>query len=729
MRPHSWIRNLFARRPGHQTRAARRRATARLHLEPLERLLLPAPVLLTSYDGVDQSLNASLNGGIVHIPPDPNAAIGTTHTVAVVNDTIEIEAKGGGAHVDSALYSFYGTIPALTKLFDPKVLWDRQSQRFFVVTLAKDNDYHSFIYLAVSPTGDPSNLSAWQKFNLGVSDFINGQHTWADYPGFGVDSAAIYVTVNELAVSGGTYEDSRLWIFDKEAMIKGLLVPFEYAPRGRGFAMQPAQMYSDLSTGPGTFLTWWGVNQLNITRVGLANIFNPTFTTYTLGTGNISMGYFNLPGAPQKGSSALIDTGDERILSTVWSHGQLYATSTVDPPSGPDAGRATAHWYRIDTTDLSNLRLADQGNIDGAGVLTNLWTYYPAVTVDDAGNMAVGFSASNATTYAGAFYTTRLAGDPAGSTEPIAFLSGGDDYYNETEFDGSRWGDYSGAGLDPNGKTFLVFNEKAGTRDLLFDPNGRWVTHYGTTAYAKHYRVVTAGGVTTLTTDNSATNVTLKHSGTSTEIDVNFVEVATTTAATVNVNAGWAGTTALQVDTSTGASTLTGSQLVSPGLTVNVHSIGDFVLWGAGGINTYTVVNTSAGPGHMTQLDGHGTDAVNVQATTGAFGFYCTDGNDVANLGNANSLAGFTGPVSINGPARVNVAYDAEAGLVDWLAIADYWAGTGVPLLDATTVTGNGGGNIFQGNGGTALIYTDGQDTIDNAFSRMALGSTAAPAT
>jgi hypothetical protein len=73
-----------------------------------------------------------------------------------------------------------------------------------------------------------------------------------------------------------------------------------------------------------------------------------------------------------------------------------------------------------------------------------------------------------------------------------------------------------------------------------------------------------------------------------------------------------------------------------------------------------------------------------------------------------------------------STAYDTEAGLVDWLAIANYWAGTddfatrstnlqsgtGVPLLDATTVTGNGGGNTFQGNGGTALIYTDALDTV-----------------
>jgi hypothetical protein len=68
----------------------------------------------------------------------------------------------------------------------------------------------------------------------------------------------------------------------------------------------------------------------------------------------------------------------------------------------------------------------------------------------------------------------------------------------------------------------------------------------------------------------------------------------------------------------------------------------------------------------------------------------------------------------------------SDPGLLNWQQIAAYWAGpddfitrmgnlqtgNGVPLLDATTVTGNGGGNTMNGLGGLALVYTDLLDTI-----------------
>jgi hypothetical protein len=43
---------------------------------------------------------------------------------------------------------------------------------------------------------------------------------------------------------------------------------------------------------------------------------------------------------------------------------------------------------------------------------------------------------------------------------------------------------------------------------------------------------------------------------------------------------------------------------------------------------------------------------------------------------------------------------------------ANLASGTGVPLLDATVVMGNGGGNVLTGNGALALLFSDGLDNI-----------------
>jgi hypothetical protein len=73
-------------------------------------------------------------------------------------------------------------------------------------------------------------------------------------------------------------------------------------------------------------------------------------------------------------------------------------------------------------------------------------------------------------------------------------------------------------------------------------------------------------------------------------------------------------------------------------------------------------------------------------------------------------------------------AYDSDPTLAAWSQIAAEWAssddfgtriailrmGGGVPLLDPSTVFGNGGGNTLNGTGALAWIFSDGQDAISN---------------
>jgi hypothetical protein len=213
------------------------------------------------------------------------------------------------------------------------------------------------------------------------------------------------------------------------------------------------------------------------------------FTGQFVMLGNIHSGAA-YPDAPQLGSAQLIDTGDARLLNAVWRNNQLYAINTVLPTAGADAGMETAHWYRVNTSTLASLFLADQGNVGAEDLGAGTRTYWPSLGVNRAGDMAVNFAASSPSIYPGAYYTARLAGDAPGSVQPTQTLAAGIDYYYRA-LGGTRnrWGDYCATVVDPSDDaTFWVFNEYALARGTVLggfpSEDGRWGTRWGSFSFS-----------------------------------------------------------------------------------------------------------------------------------------------------------------------------------------------------------------------------------------------------
>jgi hypothetical protein len=178
------------------------------------------------------------------------------------------------------------------------------------------------------------------------------------------------------------------------------------------------------------------------------------------------------------------------------------------------------------------------------------------------------------------------------------------------------------------------------------------------------------------------------------------------------------------------------------GATISGNLVGrgnglDFVDWG----NYSTSVIVDLQTGFATGVGGTVSGISNLSGGSGvgAPGVYnLLIGNGGDNLyggfGRRNLLvAGGSAGVLIGGDGEDlfvggTTIYDTQAGLASWQAIAAYWAGStpyatrasnvingvGVPRLDATTVTGNGGGNYLREGGGLGLVYTDGGDAVVN---------------
>ena len=237
----------------------------------------------------------------------------------------------------------------------------------------------------------------------------------------------------------------------------------------------------------------------------------PTFNQQLVTcTGRIDNNAAAIPRGSQSGTSTTIDAGDRRVYNAVWRNNQLYFATTINPSSGTDAGQATAHWFRVDTTNLALLTIADQGNVGGEDIASGVHTFYPNVGVDIDGSMAIGFAASGSSIFAGAYYTGRRASDTAGTVQSTGTLAAGVASYVRTFGGDNRWGDYSGLSLAPDGRTFWVFNEYAMAQGTpISGENGRWATRWGRFAFNTPPRVTTPIPDVTVDEDAGPTDIDL----------------------------------------------------------------------------------------------------------------------------------------------------------------------------------------------------------------------------
>ncbi|MEO0661146.1 MAG: hypothetical protein AAFZ87_06390, partial [Planctomycetota bacterium] len=170
-------------------------------------------------------------------------------------------------------------------------------------------------------------------------------------------------------------------------------------------------------------------------------------------------GYSNPPEAPALGSTVNINTADTRLMNAIFVNGSIWTTHCV-----ASSGRAAAKWYEVDPVNRTTIQ---------TGIVNDpvLHYYFPSVAADAEGNVAMGFSGSDASTFPSAYYTGRAADDPAGEMAPPVLYSAGQAQYTITDgFGRNRWGDYSVTSLDPVDGSFWTIQER--TRNVA----NRWTT-------------------------------------------------------------------------------------------------------------------------------------------------------------------------------------------------------------------------------------------------------------
>ena len=480
-----------------------------------------APTLLEDINGIGITELAGIIG-FNRVPPDHNGAVGVDHVVSVLNHVMQIYDKNGNILSTQPLESLFGVVDVPFVLpVDPNILYDPHSGRFVFVSFEVAGgsngainaaDDVSQLNIAVSKTGNP--LDGWHVTSIDAKTFINGQNSWVDFPGVGVDGDAIYITGNMFQFDAGpdgtrTFEGNRVWIIDKGEGGGGLYDggalsfsvhdPVAEADDPMGFGvseatMIPARIEGVLPDQSGMFLmTQSGLTSAN----GVDEIMqiihvedplgSPTFTAQSVNLGDISDETLTrLPDAPQQGAPQSISVVGGRVLTggTVYRDGKIYTAFTVAPKTGPDAGESTVHWVELDASNPTDISLIQQGDIGGEDIAQGTTTFDPSINVNKDGSVLINYSASGPSIFAGAYYALRAPDDPLGQFGPSQVLHEGlDSYFRTRAGEGissqtiNRWGDFSGVSIDPADETtFWFFNQFA---DTSGSPNaagqdGRW---------------------------------------------------------------------------------------------------------------------------------------------------------------------------------------------------------------------------------------------------------------
>ncbi len=394
-------------------------------------------------------------------PPDTVGDVGPNHYVQWVLKHFQIFDKNGtslyGPAPSNTLWSGFGG-PCETGINgDPFVVYDPISDRWFFSQHTMTSPFGQCV--AVSVGADP--LGSYYRYFFSLSATLN-----YDYPKFGVWPDGYYMTGNKQDTTRGyAFVGSAALVFDRAKMLLGQPATYqEFSLPGFGYL--PTDLDGRLlpPRGSPNYLVHQDPTSLVTYRLHV-DWSTPANSALSAPTSLPSAAYNLLcPGTsscvPQPGTSVGLDgLGSYPMHRFAYrnfgDHESLVFNLSVDASAAPPV-HAAVRWYELRNTPPG-----------GATTLYQQGTYAPdavhrwmgSVAMDAAGDIALGYSVSNATSvFPGIRYTGRVAADPLGTMPQgeASIVEGSGSQLGPA----NRWGDYSTMTVDPSDDcTFWYTNE------------------------------------------------------------------------------------------------------------------------------------------------------------------------------------------------------------------------------------------------------------------------------
>ena len=433
---------------------------------PIDDGLAPAaPALTTNFLGIDFS-------GI--FPPDAGIAAGPTVLVLVTNGALTIRDKQGFLITTETLRTFFAGLRQPTEsAFDPRVVYDPNSGRFFVSAAGRITnasckagvDCVSHLFLAVSKTSSPVTTGSDDWFFYGFDATLDGTTptaNWIDFPTLGVDPSLVVIAAEMFSFSDGSFQYVKVRVLNKATLTAGgTVTPFDFFK-----LTDPQTGFTSITTpaavtfgAPGTFFLMSSSRTFGSCNMIVRGIVNGTSApTMTTGLAAAPGTCGDPPDAAQPPEAMPLDTGDNRLRNLVYRNGSLWAAQTVAKNFGSGTV-AAIRWVQAEVSGGPTTPRILQDQTYGQDGVSFM---YAAVAVDAANNVGLAFTRSSASEFPSAYYTARLAGDPPSTLQASALLKAGGSTYEKLDPNGTnRWGDYSAIAVDRVDGSFWAFAEYA----------------------------------------------------------------------------------------------------------------------------------------------------------------------------------------------------------------------------------------------------------------------------
>ncbi len=396
----------------------------------------PPGVSTASFEGLDNNDNGPLTGFIVR-PPDPQGAVGPSHFFEMVNIIGRIYSRTGGTVDSFSLADFFGVPPGWSN-FDPKIIYDALSGRWFAsyASVSNSGPARGRLHLAISQTSDPTG--AWNVY------FLQYNNVFPDYPGIGVTSDKFTVSSNIFDINAPLYRGVETIVFEKADVMAGAAGGdvgfFVFGPDVNRFTVRVAHSLEPVNDQ--YLVTRSRTSSTTLTVIRITGTPDAGPVTEASATDLTIISQTTPPdSATAGGAGATIESGDYRLLDAMWREGSLWMSASANcRPLGDSVDRSCAHLIEVDTS--SSPPTIAQDIMFGASGQYFSW---PAVRTDASGDVYVSLTHTNSSIFAEARAAGRLANEPANTMSGSVLLRAG-----EVVITGERWGDYLAAAVDPN---------------------------------------------------------------------------------------------------------------------------------------------------------------------------------------------------------------------------------------------------------------------------------------